>query len=637
MALRVFRKSTLYILHDDIIFKKGFEVGMIMQLTVYDTRYAHRLYHKYGTIAELPPGKTSYNWVITASDLSSFFEESPCQKKIQFEVLLDTYSDSSMKTKIGQDSCLLDATLTEELAKPTITNYKITDNNEVARNMGMIVNGKSNLSATQDIETKYGATISEISYTCNTLEYSDINDLIAALPLTYYGKVYPIACKVKDSRGFTNTVVLNKSCAKYRAPIISSCNIIRCDAEGNQSDNGTKAKILVKGSFQSFNMHNDFAGVVKYKTEKDTDYTEGWTFDILGNNIDDIEEFSYEHILDAIFDTETEYIFEVSFNDKFETIVADGTLFSNSKDILHVSSDGTEIIFGSRRNRNVLIGPDSVKIRNGENSRASFEDDKVTLGDGYLEMACGTADDGTKATSIGSMDDTVTLLNLLLTNASVQIEGGTKSGVQLIGDNIHLAARKALTCDIPVFFNADANSFYESSGCVYLHEGSTNRPTTTNGWLFYMTYYDLDIHYCHQIYITANGDRYHRTMKKDVWGAWHHDSAFGLTESRIGTYEGKPVYRKVIKTVMTSWAATTNFAAINVAHGIKNFGVALNVSSYVARSDRRYKIPYYNENGVLNTFFMYADNTNVVYRNKTAWGSAYTLYTIIDYTKTTDY
>ena len=126
-------------------------------------------------------------------------------------------------------------------------------------------------------------------------------------------------------------------------------------------------------------------------------------------------------------------------------------------------------------------------------------------------------------------------------------------------------------------------------------------------------------------------------MKKDVWGAWHHDSAFGLTESRIGTYEGKPVYRKVIKTVMTSWATTTNFAAINVAHGIKNFGVALNVSSYVDRSDRRYKIPYYNGNGVLNTFFMYADNTNVVYRNKTAWGSAYTLYTIIDYTKTTDY
>lgn len=88
MALRVFRKSTLYILHDDIIFKKGFEVGMIMQLTVYDTRYAHRLYHKYGTIAELPPGKTSYNWVITASDLSSFFEESPCQKKYNLKYYL---------------------------------------------------------------------------------------------------------------------------------------------------------------------------------------------------------------------------------------------------------------------------------------------------------------------------------------------------------------------------------------------------------------------------------------------------------------------------------------------------------------------------------------------------------------------
>ena len=608
MATTRWIRSTLYILHDEIIFKKGMDpdigIGMIMQLTVDNTKYAHRLYHKYGTIAELPPGKTSYNWIVTASDLSSFFEESPYQKTIQFEVLLDTYSDSSMTTKIGQDSCLLDATLTEGFAKPTITNYKITDNNEVARNMGMLIDGKSSLTATQDIETKYGATVSEISYICNDLEYSDVNDLVAALSSTYYGKVYSIACKVKDSRGFTNTVVLEKACAKYRGPNISLFNIIRCDSEGNQSDNGTKAKILVKGSFQSFDMHNVFAGVVKYKTEEATDYTEGWAFSILGNNIDDIYEFSYEHILDVDFNAETEYMFTALFKDTFETLTAEGTLFSNSKDILHVSSDGTEIIFGSRRNRNVLIGPDSVKIRNGENS-------------------------------IGSMDDTVTLLNLLLANASVQIEGGSKSGVQLIGDNINLAARKALTCNIPVRSNADANNFYESSGCVYLHNNSTNRPTTANGWLFYMTYYDLGVHYCHQIYITANGDRYHRTMKKDIWGAWHHDLAFGLTEARVGTYEGKPVYRKVIKTVMTKWATTTNFTNISVAHGISNLDVVLNISSYVARSDRRYKIPYFN-NGVTQTYMGYVDNTNIFYANKTAWGSAYTLYTIIDYTKTTD-
>lgn len=165
---------------------------------------------------------------------------------------------------------------------------------------------------------------------------------------------------------------------------------------------------------------------------------------------------------------------------------------------------------------------------------------------------------------------------------------------------------------------------------------ATNRPTTANGWLFYMTYYDLGVHYCHQIYITANGDRYHRTMKKDVWGAWHHDLAFGLTEARVGTYEGKPVYRKVIKTVMTKWATTTNFTNISVAHGISNLDVVLNISSYVARSDRRYKIPYFS-NGVTQTYMVYVDNTNIFYANKTAWGSAYTLYTIIDYTKTTDY
>lgn len=115
-------------------------------------------------------------------------------------------------------------------------------------------------------------------------------------------------------------------------------------------------------------------------------------------------------------------------------------------------------------------------------------------------------------------------------------------------------------------------------------------------------------------------------------------SAFDSTETQIGTYDGKPVYRKVIKTVMTRWATTTNFTNISVAHGISNLDVTLNISSYVVRTDstkRRYKIPYFS-NGVAQTYFGYIDNTNVIYANKTAWGSAYTLYTIIDYTKTTD-
>lgn len=115
-------------------------------------------------------------------------------------------------------------------------------------------------------------------------------------------------------------------------------------------------------------------------------------------------------------------------------------------------------------------------------------------------------------------------------------------------------------------------------------------------------------------------------------------SAFDSTETQIGTYDGKPVYRKVIKTVMTRWATTTNFTNIPVAHGISNLDVTLNISSYVVRTDstkRRYKIPYFS-NGVTQTYFGYIDNTNVIYANKTAWGSAYTLYTIIDYTKTTD-
>lgn len=328
--------------------------------------------------------------------------------------------------------------------------------------------------------------------------------------------------------------------------------------------------------------------------------------------------------------------------------------------------DDTRITLGRTGSDTTLdLVNDKIALQKDSEDMATFTENEVTLSGGHLKLGIDKnywAYLTTLATSnlrvsvpemgTGSGND-VAALQLHnggaypcaeITSGTARIEeymndpeiGDGKSVDLLTADRIYLNALKSLECRIPVVSGADANNFYESSGCVYLHNGSTNRPTTANGWLFYMTYYDLGVHYCHQIYITANGDRYHRTMKKDVWGAWHHDLAFGLTEARVGTYEGKPVYRKVIKTVMTKWATTTNFTNISVAHGISNLDVVLNVSSYISRSDRRYKFPYYNENGVLNTFFIYADNTNVVYRNKTAWGSAYTLYTIIDYTKTTD-
>ena len=330
--------------------------------------------------------------------------------------------------------------------------------------------------------------------------------------------------------------------------------------------------------------------------------------------------------------------------------------------------DDTRITLGrTGSNATLDLVNDKIALQKDSEDMATFTENEVTLSGGHLKLGIDKnywAYLTTLATSnlrvsvpemgTGSGND-VAALQLHnggaypcaeITSGTARIEaymndpeiGDGKSVDLLTADRIYLNALKSLECRIPVVSGADANNFYESSGCVYLHNGSTNRPTTANGWLFYMTYYDLGVHYCHQIYITANGDRYHRTMKKDIWGAWHHDLAFGLTESRIGTYEGKPVYRKVIKTVMTRWATTTNFTNIPVAHGISNLDVTLNISSYVVRTDstkRRYKIPYFS-NGVTQTYLGYIDNTNVIYANKTAWGSAYTLYTIIDYTKTTD-
>lgn len=378
-----------------------------------DASYSHKLLHSHGEITTLAAGTTSYTWTPTASKLAEFFNEVPSQKSRSIDIYLDTYNGS---TKVGRDIRSLTVTLSEATGKPTVSDFTITDSNVTATSMRIIVVGKSTLTASAKADGKYNATISRNMFTCEYggkhYESHSINDLIASLPLTTNIVSVTFGYKSTDSRGFSTTVTLNKGIVIYQAPSIKTFEVIRCDTDGNENDMGTKAKVVIKGSWTAMSSGNpktttgqtlavsgkdvtnkatsksskimrapEIGSLVRnpatlkvgYKTKDATSYTYQ-KITVADGTID------ISQLLSATITTGTDYEFSVELTDRFETYREEGVGFSNVNNILYVSADGRNLVIGSDTGNNVAIKPGGVDIRNGSTVNASFSENTIELG-----------------------------------------------------------------------------------------------------------------------------------------------------------------------------------------------------------------------------------------------------------------
>ena len=495
-----------------------------IDITIDNQSYSHKLSHGYGTIATLAVGTTSYTWKPTAAQLTKFFEEVPNQKTRQIDVYLDTYNGSTL---VGRDVHALTVTLSEATGKATISGFAINDGNAITKGRGVIVNGKSTLTASKTVTAKHGANITKAVFTYESNEYMSVEDLVASLPLTTTPTNYTIGYKVTDSRGFTTAASLTKSCARYDAPTIDTLEMVRCDSDGNETEAGTKAKAIVKGSWSSLGGKNTATFKLGYKLQNGDSYTYQ-TIAVTNGTV------NVEQILSVTLSADSDYLFAVSLVDGLSGSFTEESIgFSNSKNIMYVSADGEELILGSSSDGNILIGPDHVDIRKGENVRASFQANKLSFGDGYFEMLCTTDDSGEKrVASIHSTDPLVQSSNFVLWNegktdyASLNLNqtiipsgistvlAGT--GATLRADHIVLKPKQTLTYDIPVLQAGNCNELV-ASGKYYLGNNGTNRPVNKNGWLESMLY---STDYCYQRYTTYTGEMYERMMQSGNWGDW---------------------------------------------------------------------------------------------------------------------
>ena len=498
-------KSTFAFSNSNITINGG---STTINITRDNPSYSHKLLHGYGEIATLSVGTTDYTWTPTADELMSFFDEIPNQKTRLIDVYLDTYNGS---TFVGRDVHALTVTLSEATGKPNISGFSVSDNNPETNSWGFIAYGPSEIVATQTATPRYGSGISKIVYTYGENETTRISELIGRyLPLTTTPTDFTIGCKVVDSRGFSNTATLTKKCAICKNPIINSIEIIRCDADGNETESGTKAKVAIKGSWTYFDGKNPAALQVGYKSSSEENYTYE-SIAVTNGSVD------VNQILTATFDAATDYVFVISLSDSFYSDERTDIYFANIKNIMFVSEDGTELTFDADI---INIGTKNTAIN-------------LSGGKGKIKYS---VDQGNEVMQLLANDSTIHFEKDEEGNKHLNIFSGN-GAMSVSNDSVHFAPR--LTYNIPVYASMNCN-LVSDNGIVYIGDGSKNRPVNKNGWLETMWY---RTNYCHQTYTTYTGEKYERMMLAGKWDKWHELPTYKGTFSGSVKFDGIPTVK----------------------------------------------------------------------------------------------
>lgn len=426
----------------------------VINLTRDNQSYTNKLSHGYGDIYTYPSGTVNYTWKPTAAQLTKFLEEVPAQKSRLIDVYLDTYNGS---TKVGRDTHALTVTLTNEVGAPFIGGFTISDSNSITKNLDIIVDGKSKVTASFTATGKYGATIVKKFYKHGSNEYSDFSSLLAALPLTTTPTTYEIGYGATDSRGFKLYSYHKKKVCKYQSPHLDTFEVVRCNTSGTESDTGTKAKVIIKGSWAAMKVDTAYKNPatlkVGYKTKAATSYTYQ-TITVSAGTV------NVSRLLSATLTAGTDYEFSVQLTDKFETYSDTGVGFSNVKNILYVSEDGKELVIGSDMDGNVLIDNDSVDIRTGSTVNATFSKNLIELGKSSTDSTIRFCDDTGRIYATNVEDATEIGFDKALTINSgvVQLLGNSLSmGAESEGDIVS-GDRKKVSCEISAFANKSAMS-----------------------------------------------------------------------------------------------------------------------------------------------------------------------------------
>lgn len=218
-------------------------------------------------------GELKRTVTFSTAELTKIYEAMSKVSKASFLFTITTYIDGA---KIGSTSTTAIGTLPATI-KPTLTKVNLTENvADIATKFGGFVKNKSKLNYSFTATAATGSTISSYYLTIDNNVYTDKTGTTNALKTSGTVKY---SAYVVDSRGRKSNV-LNDSITvlDYNTPQIPTFRVIRCDANGNETNEGLYAKYTVDASISSVNNKNNKSFVIDYKEEEDNTWTTWKTY-----------------------------------------------------------------------------------------------------------------------------------------------------------------------------------------------------------------------------------------------------------------------------------------------------------------------------------------------------------------------
>lgn len=237
-------------------------------------------------------------------------------------VTLYTYSDSGGTAQLGSaHTAYFTVTVPDNAStKPGVGFSQLAPNSNLAAPFnGLYIKGKSRVYAEVAAYGRYGAYITEISFTVDGKTYG--NGATSEY-LNNAGNLTVVA-NVRDSRGFYNSYSTGITVHDYAKPTIQVSTCARSDASGNISDSGTSLKIAAQRSIFSVGGNNSCRMWYQWKlaTAPDSGFS---------NQITLTSGDSYSGVItDVVFNKQASYVIRIGVTDGVgETVIAVFTILT---------------------------------------------------------------------------------------------------------------------------------------------------------------------------------------------------------------------------------------------------------------------------------------------------------------------
>lgn len=273
-----------------------------ISITRQSTSFTHRIKYSWGQqTGTIATGvATSHTWTVPLS-LASYITTSTSGTCY---ITVETMSGS---TVVGSQTKSFTGAVPTSII-PSISSITLSDpSGDVPEAIGLYVKGKSTLRVVTAAAGSYGSTISSYSIQANGATYTAADITTGVLQTA---GAQSVIVTVTDSRGRTATMTKSFTVYDYHTPIISTFEVKRVDASGNDADEGEHAKISFATMLATLNGKNSGSLAIYYKASTDVNW-------ITALSESSIAYAAYDSITVSGISANSTYDFRIDLTDSF--------------------------------------------------------------------------------------------------------------------------------------------------------------------------------------------------------------------------------------------------------------------------------------------------------------------------------